>query len=654
MTVLTRWPLALFAFTLIGIPCMATAAPGTSSAAQATIPIGRGHGAIWYQPERDGEGWIVEILDQRTATLTWFTYDEAGAQRWLFAVGEIEGDAQIRFDRLHSARGGVFGPGFDPAAVQIETVGSARLSFAGCDDGTFSFEAFGQSASYPLTRLTRTMAADCASLHGTPGEPVQPWATESGSWYDPARNGEGFQLQWSADGTAVMMWYSFDADGNPYWMVGAGQREGERIVFPALQTTHGGRFGAAFDPAAVERIDWGRLEFEIDCNAGVARYASSLPGFGSGELPIVALTHAVAGPCPWTPPRLTDLYDLEWIPLPIVSGTPDDVLATSVADDGTVAGVHNASRTLKRWRPGDATWETLPGPPLWGYSDPAWISGDASLIYANERLDQEPDGTYRPLLWQSAQGLEPLPGFRHAKSFLLTVSQDASRLAGVSGNVTWIWDNDNGQIDIPAPAALRPSAVSDDGATVVGATVRFVQNIYPAPVAAIWRDGHGQSPMLDDNGAELGQPSACNHDCSIVFGNGSWGARPEGASVAWIRLAEGAVSFLPMPADAVNVNVVDVTADGTLAVGAMELASGTPNRTQALLWTQFTGNVAVQELLSTLAPGVAWEEMRATDVSPGGHYMLLAGHDRTLPTSRRNHAALLRLVPKVPATDAAR
>jgi hypothetical protein len=648
---------ALFARVL----CLAAAAfscQAVAADAEVASPtvVSRGHSAIWYHPDRDGEGWIVEILDRHTATLTWFTYDEQGAQRWLFAVGRIVGDAGdsvIRFDALSAARGGVFGPGFDPAAVRIESVGFAQLAFSDCEHGTFSFEAYGQSATYPITRFTRTMAADCDSLHGTPGEPVRPWATSSGSWYDPARNGEGFQLQWSAQGAALMMWYSYDAQGNPYWMVGAGHREGDRVVFPALQTTRGGRFGAAFDPAAVERSDWGRLELEIDCDAGVAHYDSPRAGFGAGEIRIVPLTHAVAGPCPWTPPKLTDLYDIEWIPLPNVPGTPDDVIATSVADDGTVAGVHNAALALKRWKPGDATWETLPGPALAGFSNPVRIAGDGSLIYANEQNSLERG----PLVWQWPHGLTRVAGMRYVRSTMLAVSQDSSRIVGIGtpegaqSQGGWIWDAENGQVDLPAPASARPSAVSNDGATVLGHTIRLVQNIYPAPVAFMWSASEGYAAMLDDNGAELGEPSACNHDCSIAFGNGSWGARPEGTSVAWVRLADGGVSFLPMPAQAVNVNVADATADGTLAVGALWLPSGTPKRTQALLWMQYTGNVAVQDVLSTLAPGVAWDEMRATDVSPDGSYVLLTGYDTVGQFGRKNHAALLRLVPKAASTD---
>ena len=57
-----------------------------------------------------------------------------------------------------------------------------------------------------------------------------------------------------------------------------------------MQTTQGGVFGDDFDPAAVERLPWGSLVLDIDCDGGAASYDSSEAGFGSGVLNIVKLT----------------------------------------------------------------------------------------------------------------------------------------------------------------------------------------------------------------------------------------------------------------------------------------------------------------------------------------------------------------------------
>lgn len=53
-------------------------------------PIQRLSGA-WYNLERNGEGFIVEVQENGTAVVYWFTYqpDEPGAQAWMFGVGPI-------------------------------------------------------------------------------------------------------------------------------------------------------------------------------------------------------------------------------------------------------------------------------------------------------------------------------------------------------------------------------------------------------------------------------------------------------------------------------------------------------------------------------------------------------------------------------------
>ena len=36
----------------------------------------------WFDPTHDGEGYVVEVLDDNRATVYWFTYDSEGNERW--------------------------------------------------------------------------------------------------------------------------------------------------------------------------------------------------------------------------------------------------------------------------------------------------------------------------------------------------------------------------------------------------------------------------------------------------------------------------------------------------------------------------------------------------------------------------------------------
>lgn len=259
--------------------------PVTASTAPLPFPIDPGHSATWYDTARSGEGFVLENIDGQRALLYWFTYDEAGQQRWLTALGDIKGN-RIDFDDLVETSGGRFGPQFDPAAVTRRSVGSGQLWFRDCNGGWFDYQAFGQRGTFALSRTSRTLGVDCDPA----APPAQPTVVRSGSWFDPSHSGEGYAVQWMTNGDVIMTWYSFDPEGRPYWMLGVGQQEGDEVVFPDVHATRGGRFGAGFDPATVERFLWGEVRLRLDCQTGEATYASVLPAFGSGRFDLERLT----------------------------------------------------------------------------------------------------------------------------------------------------------------------------------------------------------------------------------------------------------------------------------------------------------------------------------------------------------------------------
>lgn len=279
-----------------------TASPQPAPPAADAITVGPGHSAHWYDPSRSGEGWSLEILDPDTAVVYWFTYDEAGAQRWLISVGEIhrtEEGEWIEFPELDVTSGGQFGPDFDPDAVETEHAGRGKMWFADCDSGKFRYDAFGQAQTLDLERLSRTMGADCPEpTPGEPAEEIEQGAGWSGSWFDPAWAGQGFSLQWLAQGGALITWYTYDSTGNQRWMIGTGHREGDQVIFPEISTSSGAMFGAGFDPDQVEIEEWGVLGLELDCESGTAAWDSEDPEFGEGTFDLERLTRLQVPDCP--------------------------------------------------------------------------------------------------------------------------------------------------------------------------------------------------------------------------------------------------------------------------------------------------------------------------------------------------------------------
>lgn len=250
-----------------------------------------GTSSAWFDPDRNGEGFMLEILAGGRAVMYWFTYSDDGGQDWYIAEGEIRAN-RILFPQLLRVSGGEFGPGFDPDKVEATAVGSASFIWSSCNDGAMHWVIDGDGADIRqgrmnLARLSRVMGLDCGKAVMAPELEA---GRLSGSWYDPAHNGEGFVLEILADQRALVYWFSFDTQGNRRWFVGEGEINGSTLHFDEMFTTAGASFGALFDPDDVEVSPWGRLELELDCAGGTARFNPSETGFPAGELQLDRLS----------------------------------------------------------------------------------------------------------------------------------------------------------------------------------------------------------------------------------------------------------------------------------------------------------------------------------------------------------------------------
>jgi hypothetical protein len=264
-----------------------------------------GISGTWYDPDHDGEGWFVELLDENTALVYWFTYTPPGvggdrAQAWIGGVGKIKGSSIVVSSAgSYISSGPSFGPDFDPDQVALHPWGKFVLSFSDCNGGVMYYQSddldFG-NGSLDLVRLTHIDTLDCGNLAGAAPQPqaegefaVSP--SISGAWYDPGHDGEGWLLEILADGQALLAWFSYDPEGKPAWFLNTGAVEGDTITF-VLSVPAGTDFGPTFDPNEVSRPAWGAATFTFDgCNSGSMSYDSPLEGYGSGSLGLTRLTN---------------------------------------------------------------------------------------------------------------------------------------------------------------------------------------------------------------------------------------------------------------------------------------------------------------------------------------------------------------------------
>lgn len=630
--------------------------------------IGSGFSAMWYDPARSGEGLQLEILGADAALVEWYTYDEQGKQRWLQGIGQIVHSAagdSIEFSQLYVTQGGNFGANFNPADVHHQVVGDATLSFSDCDNGIFHYDAFGQSQTLSVVRLTQTMGAGCAPLNGIPGQPVMTYAGQSGSWYDVSHSGEGFALQWMSRNQAIVTWYTYDTSGNQVWLLGIGAQQPDgSLLFKQMSRTHGPRFGTAYDPADLQAENWGTLTLQLNCNNGTAHYASSQVEFGSGDLSLTRLTQLKQPNCPTLKPKLSDLYDISWTEIPIAMGTPaapNLILADSIADDGTIAGRLDGHMVL--WHPDTRAWEDVPRQIA---AQAVYISSDASAVIATDEIG-DPGQPIHTLQWQRSTGWQPLGGDAVTMSIHYGISHNFEYVVGTGRtdplgfDYVWVRAVDGSQQLLPVDHTVEyPLAVSNSGSTLVGVGLRFPTS-NPQPVAMRWDNAGLPSIMHSADGEELSVATACDANCSIIFGAGLYNYDPSHAhpGEAWFLKADGTFEYLGALADAYvtsrGYGVADAFVDGSFAIGTYSTYqyAGNPISaavSRAYFWTEATGIVSLRSLVSDL--GIAdddWGDISATRISADGRKILIGGiHARDPLSTDVDHcrAVVLQLLPK--------
>lgn len=255
--------------------------------AEPEIPITSELSGAWYDPDRSGEGWVIEVLDDQKALVYWFTYPPAGApgrQTWLVGVGRIE-DRALTVELLDPSAGRPFNQRSEP--VVLREWGTVRFTFSGPDAGMVRWAGpDGYSAGqHPVTRLAGPPADADAPASGPP---------ISGSWHDRDWDGEGWHLMRIGDGRVLAYWFTFDNNGDPVWLVGVGElREDGVVTVEETAMPEGAAFGHDFDPGDVARPLWGEMAFRFDgdgCRSGTMTFESELPAFGTGERELARLT----------------------------------------------------------------------------------------------------------------------------------------------------------------------------------------------------------------------------------------------------------------------------------------------------------------------------------------------------------------------------
>ncbi|MBC8022893.1 MAG: hypothetical protein H7Y14_07225 [Burkholderiales bacterium] len=351
-----------------GYACDLRHAHIATPAAKVVSPLwaGPAFSGTWFAPERSGEGISLQILDNGTALALWFTYPPAGAagqQAWIYAQdGRVEGD-RVVFDAAITTRGPRFGAGFDAASLQIIPWGTIVLRFTDCNtaDLTYAGPTAWGSGGRRLTRLTAYAELECdgkKKLTSSGTRAIEGLKQRTALWFDPAHNGEGWVNEELPDGRTQFFWYTYDASGEQAWVLGVSPTSGDHLSIADMYRPVGTRFGSGFDPNAVQRSDWGRVDLDFSsCNAGELRYQSSVAAFGSGTLRPTRVTKVAGTSCVDTVPAVPT--NGTWTTAARMPTAQSEVATTTLGGMSYVAGGFGDPQAFHRFDAAANSWRTL-------------------------------------------------------------------------------------------------------------------------------------------------------------------------------------------------------------------------------------------------------------------------------------------------------
>lgn len=144
-------------------------------ASQSLLIYGYASGS-YYNPQRSGEGLLVEVGAAQLVVVTWFSFDQSGAPFWLVGAahacpsfsGNCPQPGRYAEVELRAFKGGGFAGQFDPSRVSNRVWGKARLEWTNCSTLRIQLTQTHTATDLPTasgelvwTRLTSIEYAGC-------------------------------------------------------------------------------------------------------------------------------------------------------------------------------------------------------------------------------------------------------------------------------------------------------------------------------------------------------------------------------------------------------------------------------------------------------------------------------------------------------------
>jgi len=258
-----------------------------------------GHSSAFFNSLRNGEGQYVEMLSANLALVYTFTHRPDGSgPMWFIGVGYVLGNS-IVIDQLLRPSGTSFGDAFDTADIVNNFVGGQSMVFNDCEaggaGGNVAFSGnFDQNIEALITRAGRL-----SNILGCGDITPHPNAGLSGSYFLPARNGEGIVVQWLPNGQVLVIFFTYDLNGDQQWVLGIGDSDGFSVTMDAVYASGNTEWGSDYDPDDVALTPWGTFELNwTECGGVEFIYNSTVNGYGSATRDYTRLSSLWEATCP--------------------------------------------------------------------------------------------------------------------------------------------------------------------------------------------------------------------------------------------------------------------------------------------------------------------------------------------------------------------
>lgn len=223
---------------------------------------------MWFDPSRNGHGFVVENIDFKDTYYTLFyTFEDDGTNEWYNSVSTLSnGILNENFDAgtldrpLWDANTSTFRP--DPnltdGRLSINFNADEAAAHAACQDG-FAGRVLSQSA-LATWKINNTEATWC--IQPIVAEQSKPAMDFGGTWWGGLEeSGWGFSIAQSGDLITSIIYY-YDAAGNPRWSIGSalGSEANKLTEIPLVEITGFGRLAA---PTPFEANANGQLDLTL-------------------------------------------------------------------------------------------------------------------------------------------------------------------------------------------------------------------------------------------------------------------------------------------------------------------------------------------------------------------------------------------------------